>query len=67
MDVAAGGDGRTGTISSPIYDPPPGLSPRRVSAGPDGTSRVLLTDAGSAGVVWVLSPEGVFQASFGLD
>jgi hypothetical protein len=59
------GSGALVTIG-PTYPPPSGFAPRRLSAGQDGSARVLFTDPTRASVIWLLSPDGVLQGSIDL-
>jgi hypothetical protein len=65
--VAIGVVGGAGEVQyGPIYSSPGELTARHISAGPDGSTRVLFTDGQGGAVLWLMSPEGVFQGSFDL-
>jgi sugar lactone lactonase YvrE len=57
------GAGRV-VAQGPVYDVPVGFKARHVSAGLDGSSRVLLSSETQGSVAWFLSPDGIFQGSF---
>jgi sugar lactone lactonase YvrE len=58
----------TGEITGygPIYSAPAGLTASRVGAGPDGSTRILFTDGRGGAVLWLMTPDGVFQSSYGV-
>ncbi len=49
----------------PTYPAPPGFAARHLSAGQDGSTRILLRSSARA-EIWLLSPDGVLQGSIDL-
>ena len=58
-----------GTVvsSGTVYPAPAGFRAARVAAGTDGLTRVLWRDSSGVALVWLLTADGQFQASFPLN